>query len=88
MDTNSPSTSGIAILLQIVGWATTALSALYAGYSAMVASSGGTPTTWALPIAGVVTGLLFVAIAAILEKLTSIETLLLKEARARNAVAK
>jgi hypothetical protein len=54
----------------------------------MVASSGGTPTTWALPIAGVVTGLLFVAVAAILEKLTSIETLLLKEARARNAVAK
>ena len=88
MNTNPPSKSGIAILLQIVGWATTALSALYAGYSAMVASSGGTPTAWVLPIAGVVTGLLFVAVAAILEKLTSIETLLLKEARARNAVAK
>jgi hypothetical protein len=79
MDTNSPSTSGIAILLQILGWVTVALSALYAGYSAMVTSSGGTPTPWALPIAGVVTGLLFVAVAAILEKLTSIETLLRKE---------
>ena len=75
----------IAYALDVIGWIVTILSILAAGYVAMAASSdeGNAPMVWVAPFTGVVSGLLLIAFATVIQQLHGIATLLDKVARAQ-----
>lgn len=81
MNKETAPTSGIAVLLSVLGWVAAILSAVYICYLAMVANSGGGTPFWTLPVLGVISGMLFVGVAKIIEQLAGIEHLLLKQSR-------
>jgi uncharacterized membrane protein len=79
MNDHNASTSGIALLLSVLGWVAAIVAAVYAAYMAMVVRSSGETVSWTLPLWGVCFGMLFVAVSKIIEKLNDIEDVLRQE---------
>jgi hypothetical protein len=94
MDDNVAPTPGIAAVLSVLGWVSIALSVCYGAYAVLSASSNTTSSLMLailfpvllLPGSGIAVGLMFLAVAAIVEKLSGIEHILKKQMWERKGI--